>query len=73
MQEQLRHLFAFVEKAFGREQEMLLLVTELTVRRPCAAFIAKFGCEEYFRHNRELMFYERKKELLERIEKLEES
>ena len=72
-QSRLRNLFAFVEQAFGQEQEMLLLVTELTVRRPCAAFIAKFGCEEYFRHNKELMFYERKKELLERIEKLEES
>ena len=51
---------------------MLILVTELTVRYYCAKFITKFGCDEYFKHNQNLMFYERKKELLTEITTLTE-
>ena len=50
---------------------MLILVTEMTVRYYCAKFITKFGCDEYFKHNQDLLFYERKQELLTEISKLE--
>lgn len=51
---------------------MLILLTELTVRYYCGKFITKFGCDEYFAHNQNLMFYERKKELLSEIASLTE-
>ncbi len=73
VREELDNVFAFVEAVFGSEQEMLILVTELTVRYYCARFISQFGCEAYFTHNRELMFYERRKDLIARMDELEEN
>ena len=72
VKEQLKHLFSFADEVFGDGQEMLILVTELTVRYYCAKFITKFGCDEYFKHNQNLMFYDRKKELLTEITTLTE-
>ena len=66
----LKNLFEFIEEIFEDGQEMLILVTELTVRYYCAKFITKFGCDEYFKHNRDLLFYERKQELLAEISDL---
>lgn len=70
IKKKLTHLFEFVEEVFGDGQEMLILVTEMTVRYYCAKFITKFGCDEYFKHNQELLFYERKQELLSEISEL---
>ena len=67
----LSNLFEFVDEVFQDGQEMLILVTELTVRYYCAKFISKFGCDEYFKHNQDLLFYERKQELLQEISELE--
>ena len=64
----MENLFQFAEEAFADGQELLILVTELTVRYYCA----KFGCDAYFRHNQNLMFYQRKQELLTEIAALEE-
>ena len=66
----LGNLFAFVENAFVEGNEMLILVTELTVRNDCARFIAQFGCEAYHRHNQELMLQERTSSLLEEVSSL---
>ena len=71
IKKKLANLFEFVEEVFEDGQEMLILVTELTVRYYCAKFITKFGCEEYFKHNQDLLFYERKQELLSEISDLE--
>ena len=68
----LENLFQFAEEAFADGQELLILVTELTVRYYCAKFVSKFGCDAYFRHNQSLMFYQRKQELLTEIAALEE-
>ena len=69
--DKLTNLFVFVDEIFEDDgQEMLILVTEMTVRYYCAKYIAKFGCEEYFKHNKDLLFYERKQELLEEIKDL---
>lgn len=67
----LTNLFEFVEEVFEDGQEMLILVTEMTARYYCAKFITKFGCEEYFKHNQDLLFYERKQELLSEISTLD--
>lgn len=63
----LENGFSFLEQAFGSGQEMLLFVTELTEHPFASQFISKFGCEKYFAHNRELMFYERQKQLSREI------
>ena len=68
----MENLFQFVEEVFEDGQEMLILVTELTVRYYCAKFISKFGCDAYFKHNQNLLFYQRKQELLTEIAALEE-
>ena len=67
----LSNVFSFCEKAFGEGQEMLILVTELTISYYGAHFISRYGCKEYFAHNKELLFYERQKEIITELEKLE--
>lgn len=69
--ERLHALFEFVEKAFAEGNEMLILVTELTVNTASVRFISMFGCEDYRRHNEKLRLSERQENLLEEIEKLE--
>lgn len=68
--ERLHHLFCFVEDTFGSGNEMLLLMTECTVQADCAQFIASYGCEDYQRHNEELMLTERGGSIMERIDAL---
>ena len=68
----LDSLFAFAEKVWPDGQEMLLIVTELTVGWYSARFIARYGCEAYYRHNKELMFYERQTEIIRELELMEE-
>ena len=63
--------FRFVEDAFGGGQEMLLLVTDLSVNRYSMSFINDHGCERYFAHNEDLLFYERGSDLIDRINRLD--
>lgn len=67
----LSNVFAFCEAVFGDGQEMLILVTELTISCYGARYISRFGCEEYFRHNKELLFHERQQEIIAELENLE--
>ena len=61
-------MFHFSEEAFGEGQELLILVTELTAGFYSARFISRYGCKEYFDHNKELLFYERQKGIIREIE-----
>lgn len=63
----LSNAFAFLEEVFGEGQELLILVTELTINALSSRFISRYGCKEYFAHNKELLFYERRKELIEEL------
>ena len=67
----LSNMFLFAEDVFPDGQEMLILVTELTISRYGARFISRYGCREYFAHNKELLFYERQKEIINEIQTLE--
>ncbi len=67
---ELHSLFAFAEEAFGQGNEMLVLVTELTVDSAGAQFIGTFGSEDYSRHSGELMLGERRDDLREQIAEL---
>ena len=67
----LANVFAFCEEAFEEgSQELLIFVTELTINSYSAHFISKYGCEAYFRHNKEMLFTERKKDILAEIDAL---
>ena len=68
---QLSNVFIFCEEVFDEGQEMLILVTELTISYYGAHFISRYGCKEYFNHNKELLFYERQKEIIRKIEEME--
>lgn len=68
---QLSNVFLFCEEVFEEGQEMLILVTELTISYYGAHFISRYGCKEYFNHNKELLFYERQKEIIRELETLE--
>ena len=50
---------------------MLIRVAELTMSYCGTHFISRYGCKEYFAHNKELLFYERQKEIIQQIEALE--
>ena len=67
----LSNMFKFCEEVFEEGQEMVILVTELTISRYGSQFISRYGCKEYFAHNKELLFYERQKEIIKELEDLE--
>ncbi len=64
---ELDHAFAFLEETFGQGQELVLFVTELTASPDASWFIESFGCDAYFRHNRELLFDDAHRRIREEI------
>ncbi len=48
--------FRYLEQTFGDSQELVLFVTEITAGFNTSWFVEQFGCDAYFRHNRELLF-----------------
>jgi hypothetical protein len=67
---ELHSLFAFAEEAFAEGNEMLILVTELTVHGASSRFIATFGSPDYAKHSEELMLGERGDDLQAQIAEL---
>ena len=63
VQEELHHLFVFAQEAFGEGNEMLILVTELTVSSAGAGFIAAFGSPDYQRFSQDLMLSGRQNQI----------
>ena len=66
----LSNMFLFSEEVFTEGQELLVIVTELTTNVLSARFISRYGCDEYFKHNKELLFYERNLEIEQAIDEL---
>ena len=48
--------FRFLEETFSQGQELVMFVTEVTAGYDTSWFVENFGCEAYYRHNRELFF-----------------
>lgn len=67
----LHNLFSFSETAFMGGNEVLVLVTELTVNAYSARFIGLYGSADYQKHNEDLMLHERQDDILRDIEALE--
>ena len=70
--EKMENMLAFAEKVWTEGQEMLILVTELTISWYAARFISRYGCESYYRHNEELMLYERHSKIISQLNLLDE-
>lgn len=69
----LEQMFLFAEESFGDGNEMLVLVTELTVNYSSARFIAEHGCDLYYKYNKKFLLYERNRALMDELEKLAQS
>jgi len=67
----LSNAFNFCEEVFAEGTEILVFVTELTINYYSTYFISRYGCKEYYKHNKELLFYERQKEIIRNIEMLD--
>lgn len=67
---QLHALFAFTNQAFSDGNEMLVLVTELTVNTHSSGFIGRFGSEDYHKYSKELMVTKRQDDMLKEIQEL---
>ncbi len=59
--------FRFLEETFSRGQELVMFVTEITAGYDTSWFVENFGCDAYFRHNRELFFDETQSHIRESI------
>ena len=69
--QKITNLYNFCDGVFGESQEMIILATELTINHYASRFISRYGSEEYFAHNQDLLFYERQLEIVTELEKME--
>lgn len=67
----LSNIFRFFEEVFGEDQEMYILVTELTLHEDASYLISNYGCDEYYRHNKELLFLSKEKEIMNELTMLD--
>lgn len=70
IQTRLHNVFAFSEVAFMDGNEMLVLVTELTVNVYSSRFIGIYGSADYAKHNEDLMLHEREDNIMQEIDNL---
>lgn len=68
----LEAFFRFVETVWKDGQELLIIVTELTANWYTARFIARYGSEAYYRHNEELLFYQRQTSIIQELQRMED-
>ncbi len=68
----LTHVFDFMEDAFGESQEMVALITELNANYYSVWFIKEYGCDQYYRYNKGLLFRERQQSILQEMDEIED-
>lgn len=67
----LQNVFDFMEAAFGDGQEMVAFITELNANYYSIWFIKENGSDQYYRHNKGLLFDDRQKMILGQMEEIE--
>lgn len=67
-EQKLEYAFDFMEGAFGNSQEMVMFITELNSNANSVAFLQETECERYYQYNKELLFDDKRKKLLERMQ-----
>lgn len=71
IKESLQNLFSFVEKAWNEGPQMLILVTDMTVNEKTALFLAKYGCNAYFKHYQKLNLEQSRISIQNKFSKIE--
>lgn len=66
----LEKAFDFMEAAMPEGQEMVIFITELNTGYDSIRFLQEYECERYYRYNKELLFREKRMELLRQMEEL---
>ena len=66
----INNLFAFAKEVFAGGQELLIIVTEMTINKHTVAYLSQYGNEEYFRQNKDLLLYVRQIELTGAVDDL---
>ena len=59
--------FRFLEETFDQSQELVIFVTEITSGHDTSWFVENFGCDAYFRHNKNLLFDDTRHRIREQI------
>ncbi len=67
----ITNLYTFGDGVFGKSQEMIILETEMTINNYASRFISRYGSDEYFSHNSDLLFYERQMEIASKMDEVE--
>lgn len=62
--------FRFLEQAIDGSQELVIFVTELTAGSDTAWFVENFGCDAYFRHNKELLLDDTRRDIAAELREL---
>ncbi len=65
------NVFHFGDEVFPNGQELTILVTELTVNPYSGRFISEYRVEEYFVHDKALLFHQRQFDILTEIKNLD--
>ena len=66
----LEYAFDFMEILFGNGQEMVVFVTELNANFYAVQFLQEYECDRYYQYNKNLLFDEKEKVLLDKIQRL---
>lgn len=67
----LEYAFDFMEYAFGNSQEIVSFLTELNANYYFIQFLQSYECERYYQYNKNLLFDEKRRNILNRIELLD--
>jgi cytidylate kinase len=68
----LDNAFAFVERAFGSGQEIVVFVTELTYNYHCIRFLTEHQNDTFIKYNKELLFEQKEKAILDDLTRLDD-
>lgn len=66
--QRLENVFDFMEGAFGSGQEMVVFITGLNTGFYSVEFLQEYRCERYVQYNKMLLFDDREKEILKKLE-----
>lgn len=69
--QKLEYAFDFMEIAFGNSQEMIAFITELNTNFYSIQFLQSYDCERYYMYNQNLLFDEKRQNILKRIDLLD--
>ena len=61
--DKLAAIFSFCDLCWGEGQEMVILLSDLTADPLLSMFVARYGCDAYYKHSEVLMFNQRRNDI----------